>query len=175
MSVPPRCSGSEVVWRRVGAGHRVPVMRLSESMDCRVRLRVSNLGRWPVRVSDVVLPLMGRRAGGAFEVERLGGRRPVVGRTSDGLDAVFGVDRALGAGERYEVPIRFTFRPGGCTANDAVTWLARMPQVTVSAIGRSGTVYGHQVVAFGGTAASDCGSRPVRDRPRQENHVLTVP
>lgn len=161
MSVPPRCTGSEVEWRRVGDGDRLPAMRLSESMDCRVRLRVSNHGRWPVRVADVVFPLMGRHAGGAFRVEQVAGIRPRVDASSGDTDAVFRVDRRLAAGERYEVPVSFTFRPGGCTARRALVWLQQMPQITVSAMGRAGTVSGQQVVAFRGTAASDnCSTSP---------------
>jgi len=163
LSSPPRCLTTELAWRRVGVGHRIPAMRLQEPMDCLSLLRVSNQGRWPVRVTEVVMPLMGPHAGGAFDVEELNGTRAVPGITGGLAAAVFRVDRRLAPGERYAVPVHFTFRPGGCTAPGALIWFQQMPQVRVSALGRAGTVSGHQVIAFEGTAASDnCSSPPAR-------------
>ena len=138
-------------------------MRLREAMDCRSLLRVSNQGRWPVRITDVVMPLMGPHAGAAFDVEEVNGVRPVPGITGGLAAAVFGVNRRLAPGERYAVPIHFTFRPGGCTASGALIWFEQMPQVRVSALGRTGTVSGRQVIALEGTTASDnCESPPSR-------------
>jgi len=163
LSSPPRCTMTELAWRRVGVAHRIPAMRLQEPMDCVSLLRVSNQGRWPVRITDVVMPLMGPHAGAAFDVGEVNGVRPVPGITGGLAAAVFGVDRRLAPGQRYAVPIHFTFRPGGCTARSAVIWFEQMPQVRVSALGRTGTVSGHQVIAFEGTAASDnCSSPPRR-------------
>ena len=160
LSSPPRCAGTQVQWRRVGVGHRIPAMRLQERMDCRAWLRVVNQGRWPVRITEVAMPLMGPQAGGAFDVEEVDGVRPIP-RTMDFLaTAVFRLDRRLAAGQRHAIPIHFTFRPGGCTAKGALIWFEQMPQVTVSALGRSGTVSGHQVIAFKGTADSDNCSSP---------------
>lgn len=159
LSSPPRCTTTELAWRRVGAGGRTPVMRLQEPMDCHSLLRVSNQGRWPVRITEVVMPLMGPHAGGAFQVEELDGVRSVPGTMNGLATAVLRLDRRLAAGERYAVPVHFTFRPGGCTARGALIWFEQMPQIAVSALGRNGNVSGRQVIAFEGTAASDnCGS-----------------
>jgi hypothetical protein len=163
LSAPPKCTTTALAWRRVGVGHRIPTMRLQEPMDCQALLRVTNHGRWPVRIIDVVMPLMGPHAGGAFDVEEVDGLRPVPGITRGLASAVFPLDRRLAPGDRYAVPIHFTFRPGGCTARRALIWVEQMPQITVSALGRTGTVSGHQVIAFQGTVASDnCASPPPR-------------
>jgi len=163
LSSPPRCAGTQVEWRRVSGGRRIPAMRLHDPMACQSRLRVFNHGRWAVRITEVAMPLMGPQAGGAFDVEEVDRVRPVP-RTMNGLaTAVFQVDRRVAAGQRYVVPINFTFRPGGCTARGALIWFEQMPQVTVSALGMSGTVSGHQVIAFKGTADSDnCNTPPPR-------------
>lgn len=163
LSSSPRCPKTGLTWRRVGVGYRVPAMRLQEPMDCLSLLRVSNHGRWPVRVTEVVMPLMGPHAGEPFDVEQVNGVRPVAGTTGGLAAAVFRVDRRLAAGERYAVPIHFTFRPGACTGRGALTWFEQMPQIRVSALGMTGTVSGHQIIAFEGTGPStNCGPPPPR-------------
>lgn len=155
MSEPPTCTGSQVVWRRLpGVGYPVPIMQVRESMDCQVRLRVVNRGRWSVQVKEVVLPFMGPHAGPGTRVAQLAGVRPVTDDESGGTDAVFPVNRQVAVGQTAVFPVHFTFRPNGCTGG--TLWFEQMPQVTVSALGWTGTVSGDQVIAFQGTAASDC-------------------
>ena len=89
----------------------------------------------------------------AVQVEKLEGRRPLPRR----IDGVFPMNRSLDPGDSYDFVIDFSFRPPpkGCTA-EGVLWMRGFPQVTVTAMGRSGTRSSERTIAFAGTRESSC-------------------
>lgn len=154
-SRPVTCTGTEVVWRRLDVGEPsgVRAMRLRRSMDCNLPVRLTNNGRRSVRIDKLRLPFMGPDGGAAVQVEKLEGRRPLPGR----IDGVFPMSRSLEPGASYDFVIDFSFRapPKGCTA-EGVLWMRGFPQVTVTAMGRSGTRSSDRTIAFAGTRESNC-------------------
>lgn len=154
-SRPVTCTGTEVVWRRLDIGEpsRVRAVRLRRSMDCDLPVRLTNHGRHSVRVDKLRLPFMGPGGGAAVQVGKLDGRRPLPGR----IDGVFPMQRSLQPGNSYDFVINFSFRapPKGCTA-EGVLWMRGFPQVTVTAMGRTGTRSSDRTIAFAGTRESNC-------------------
>ena len=154
-SRPVTCTGTEVVWRRLDAGEpsRLRAMRLRRSMDCNLPVRLTNHGRRSVRIVKLRLPFMGPDGGAAVQVEELEGRRPLPSR----IDGVFPMKRSLEPGDSYDFVINFRFRPPpkGCTA-EGFLWIRGFPQVTVTAMGRSGTRSSDKTIAFAGTRESEC-------------------
>jgi hypothetical protein len=125
-------------------------------MRCRLTVKVENHSWLPVELSSLRLPLMGPGGGPAVEVREFDGRSPRASQEDD-VDAVFGMHSRLAGGEAREFAIVFTFRPDGCTAQ-GLMWVAGMPQVEVTSLGRSGAQSTDEVIGFRGTDETDnCG------------------
>jgi hypothetical protein len=155
---PLTCTGAEVVHHRPGGeGPRVQAMRMRQTMDCILPVRIDNHSRLMVHVNRVVLPYMGPGGGGAARVEELGGQPPLgaASRRQGRIDAVFPQNRQLEPGEHLAFDVRFTFRPSGCDSPRAVTTVGPMPRVVVSSLGRTATRDTGKI-AFVGTEDSSC-------------------
>lgn len=152
---PVTCTGTKVVWERMGLGEPglVRVIRLRGSMDCKLPVRITNHGRGRVRIRQVRLPSMGPEARAAVRVAQLEGRRPL----RNHHDAVFPMDRPLEPGNSYDFTIEFGFRapPEGCTASGFM-WVRGMPTVVLTALGRTGTLASKRTIVFAGTRGSEC-------------------
>ena len=146
------CTGTKAATRPVGPD-QVPTqaMWLKPGMRCVLPVHLTNKGPLSVRVSTVLLPLMGTRGGAAVQVKQVGHAV----RQGDDIDGHYRIDRSLAPGDRMTLNVVFVIRKGGCT-DRGPTWVERFPQVGVRALGIGSTVAATDAIAFQGTAASTC-------------------
>jgi hypothetical protein len=153
----PRCSGTEVVFRRGFGPEQVPAIRMREQMVCTLPVRVVNRGDRPVDLERMVLPFMGPGGGTGARVEQFAGLAPLGPASSNdgGIDAEFRLGSTLAAGERARFEVDITFRPEGCASPGGLMTIGGMPRVVVSALGRTGEVAGGALGVIG-TRDSSC-------------------
>ncbi len=110
-------------------------------MRCVINVTVTNTSRLTVHVSDAVAPFLGPRTGAVVTAENA---EPGSG---DGIDALFPLDRELGAGDAMTFDVVLVLHPDGC--NQGVTFFSEnWPTVTVDVLGRSHRLSGDKDFAF---------------------------
>ncbi len=149
----PHCTGTDVTARRSPIDDTlVPVVSLEPGMECRLNLELRNDSWLPVKLHDLMLPLMGPDAGAAVRVKTVwtDDQMPIYG----GVAARVPLDRWLSSDESMQVEIVYAYRHDGCTALGTL-WVPAA-QVGTSLLGRSATLQPTTKVWFAGTSASTC-------------------